>query len=248
MKRIRLLRHSLLILSISVISLPCTSAIASKPAAASGPKQYIFSRSQTQSTSSVMGISGVPAYVNFPDGSQRRGIYVTGTQAGGAWRSAGLRPSNVLLTVDNRVAESPSSLDSAIGTKSGRVEVSYVKLVGGLPQVVKSSASLGGGAGSGLGMAPGGATVAFSGNATTGKMDFTETPISQLESHMFNLINKDRAANGKPSISENSRLSELARNWAQWLVTHGAFSHTADGEIHSEERRLLVSAVVSPRI
>jgi uncharacterized protein YkwD len=174
-----------------------------------------------------MGISGVPAYVNFPDGSQRRGIFVTGTQAGGAWRSAGLRPSNVLLTVDNRVAESPSSLDSAVGSKSGRVEVSYVKLVGGLPQVVKSSASLGGGGG--LGMAPGGATVAFSGDATTGKMDFTETPISQLESHMFNLINKDRAANGKPSISENSRLSELARNWAEWLVKHGAFSHTADG-------------------
>lgn len=226
MKRLSLLRNSLLVLSISTISLPCITAIAGKPASG-GPKQYIFSRSTRQTACRAIGIKGVPAYVNFPDGSQRRGVYVTATEAGGAWRSAGLRPGNVLLTVDNRVAESCSSLDSMLGSKNGNVEVTFVRLANGLPQTVRASASISGGGGSALGMAPGG--TSYSTELSTGKLDYTETPISQLESHMFNLINKDRQTNGKPSISENSRLSELARNWAQWLVSHGAFSHTADG-------------------
>lgn len=213
-----------MVLSISAMSLPCITAIASKPAA-SGPKQYIFSRSTAQSSSSALGITGVPAYVNFPDRSQRRGVYITGTQSGGAWRSAGLRPGHVLLTVDNRVAESPSSLDSAISGKTGRVEVTYVKLADGLPQIVRSTATLG--SSGPIGMAPG--TAVSISTASTGKLDFTETPLSQLESYMVSLINKDRSANGKPSISENSRLSELARNYAQYLVSHGAFSHEADG-------------------
>lgn len=218
-------KNSLILMGLLALWIPQLQAIAGKSAAAAAPRRYIFSRSTQQTTSSALGITGVAAYVNFPDGSQRRGIYVTGTQAGAAGLSIGLRPGRVLVSIDNRVTESCSAVDSILGSRSGNFEVSYVKLVDGLPQLVRSSANFGGPR---LGMAPP-VTADLSASSSPGKLITDNTPLNQLESYMVTLINKDRSANGKPSLSESSRLSDLARSYAEWLLSHGAFSHTADG-------------------
>lgn len=204
--------------------LPGLQIVAGKPAPA--PKQYIFSRSNRPTSSNSLGIDAVPAYVNFPDGSQRRGIFVTSATGSGAWRDMGLRPGRVLLSIDNRVVESPASADSILSGKSGSMPFSYVKTIDGIPQLVNANFNYGGGGR--LGMAPP-VPGALSSSGATDKVVKDDTPLSQLESHMFDLINKDRAANGKASLSNNSRLSDLARNYAEFLLSHGSFSHTADG-------------------
>lgn len=199
---------------------------AAKPAAkaASGPKQYIYSRSNRPTSSNALGITGVPAYVNFPNGSQQCGVYIMQCSPGGIWSSMGLRPGRVLLTIDGRTAQSPSAIDGALSGKSGSVEYTYVRMSDGLPELIKNRVSYGG---TRLGMAlppPTKAPTKY-GN----ELVEDNTPIGQLESQMVGLINKDRGANGLPSISENGRLADLARNYAQYLVSHGAFSHEADG-------------------
>lgn len=202
--------------------------IAAKPAAKSaGPKQYIYSRSNRPTSSSALGITGVPAYVNFPNGSQQCGVYIMQCSPGGAWSNMGLRPGRVLLTIDGRTAQSPGSVDSALAGKSGSIDYTYARISDGVPELIKSRVNYGGASSVGLGMAlppPGKAPTKY-GN----ELVEDNTPIGQLESQMVGLINKDRGSNGLPSISDNSRLSDLARNYAQYLITHGGFSHEADG-------------------
>ena len=216
----------LLFISFGIInSALCTMPfeVASKPAAKpAGPKQYIFSRSSRPTTSSALGITGVPAYVNFPNGSQQCGIYVMQCTPGGSWASMGLKPGRVLLTVDGRGAQSPSSLDSMLSNKSGTMDYTYVRLSDGLPELIRNRVNYGGpamGTASGIKTPPVGSGMIVEDN----------TPISQLESQMVGLINKDRSSNGQHTLSDNARLSELARTYATFLVTHGAFNHEADG-------------------
>ena len=64
--------NSLLCLSLVFLWLQAASVSASR--AAPGPKQYIFSRSSNQTSSNILGFTGVPAYVNFPDRTQKCGI------------------------------------------------------------------------------------------------------------------------------------------------------------------------------
>ncbi|MBX9687039.1 MAG: hypothetical protein K2X27_10075 [Candidatus Obscuribacterales bacterium] len=224
-----------LLLSLGAVITVANAGLGAKPAA---PKQYVFSRSSKQTSSSSLGISGVPAYVNFPDGSQKRGVYITQASPGGRWQSLGLRPGRILFSIDNRVVESPTVADSILSASSGVLEYSYATVTGGVPTLVRtkgdfsSSAGYAGESVYARGMARRKSDPEFSGVDTetaAAKKAIESTPISQLESHMVSLINKDRAANGKSSLSENSRLAELARHYAEYLIANGKFSHTADG-------------------
>lgn len=141
---------------------------------------------------------------------------------GGVWATMGLRPGRVLLTIDGRVAQSPSSVDGQLANKSGSMDYTYVRLADGIPELVRNRVNYGGPA---LGMAPPVTGVPNLNN----KLIEDNTPIAQLESQMFTLINKDRSSNGLPSISDNSRLGDLARRYAKYLMINGSFSHEADG-------------------
>ncbi len=213
------LQKTIILLSALSLVLAGSNANAGKPKAATGPRQYIFSRSTTQSRSEVLGLAGVSAYVNFPDGSQKRGIYVTQASARSSALEMGLRPGTVLVSIDGNITENPSSLDRILGDKSG-FNYSYVKMVGGLPKIYSSRSVVnasGNGAGGG-----GGGTQTANGN---GLPVDDKTPLSQLESQMEQLINKDRQSEGKPTISVNSRMESLARNYAEYLLSHGEFAH-----------------------
>lgn len=202
--------------------------VLSKPAAkASAPKQCVYSRSARESNSSTLGIVGVPAYVVFPNGGQQCGVYVTRTIPGGLWKSMGLRPGRVLLTIEGRSIQSPSSADSVLSGRSGQIKYTYAKVVDGAAQLVQSQMPYYGPPAA-LGMATGAGLSISEPAASAAKVD-DSTSISQLESHMVDLVNKDRAKHGRASLSDNSRLSDLARNYAEYLLKTGTFSHTADG-------------------
>lgn len=202
-----------------------TKADAGKTQASpAGPKQCVFSRSARESSSGSLGIAGVPSYILFPNGGQQCGVYITRTSPGGIWQSMGLRPGRVLLTIDGRSIQTPASADSALSGKTGTIKYTYAKIINGVPQVVQSQVPYGGPA---LGMASP-VVPSISDPGAKAAVD-DSTPVSKLESHMIDLVNQDRAKNGRASLSANSKLSDLARNYAEYLLKTGTFSHTADG-------------------
>lgn len=229
------------------------SAFAEKQAArtASGPRRYIFSRSTTESSSSMLGISGVPAYVNFPDGSQKCGVYVT-RNAGGLSSRMGLSPGSVLLTINNQQATSPSALDRMVSGKN-EINYTYVQLIGGLPKVFTSSVTLGSDAPPGwpaqvTNAMSGGAASAMLGGAGRVAPSMDNTPTSTLESHGIDLVNNDRRNNGGlPSLQANTKLTELARKYAEYLLATRSFAHVDQSGLNPVDRATRAGIVCSIR-
>ncbi|MBY0358782.1 MAG: hypothetical protein K2W82_12330 [Candidatus Obscuribacterales bacterium] len=178
-------------------------------------KQYIFSRSSQQNVSTALGVSAVSAYVVLPEGS-RNGIYITAVQPGGLWRDMGIKPGNVLLTLNNQAIESCRTADTVIN-KAGNTGINYAfaKMKGGVPVVVRGSCSA-------SGSTPFGSDSA----STKQQKTFPEPPITELESHMIDLINRDRARNGNlPPVRADQSLTRLARSYAEYMLRHGSFGH-----------------------
>lgn len=207
--------HKRLVNSIAVILAigVCAPVAAQKKPAdkkSPAPKQYVFSRSTTQASSLYLGVTCVPAYVVVGN-ANRRGIYITG--GGSALTgSMGLSPGCVLLTLDDRVVESASTADSLLGAKrAGNLNVSYVQMVSGLPQVVSRSCAFNG--------------VAPQSTIRPGGSLGPQPSIAELEKLMLTLINQDRTKEGAASVSDNSTLSKLARSYAEYMLEKGNFSH-----------------------
>lgn len=175
-------------------------------------KQYIYSRSGHQSSSASLGITAVPAYVVFPNGNYR-GIYVTSAQRSGLGNRMGLLPGTVLLTVNKRIIDSPSSVDNIVN-KGYIFEYSYAKMKSGVPVIINGQCSASEQSSS-YGLPQGQKRKAL-----------PDASITELEAHMVDLINKDRAQNGGlPAVRQNSALTQLARNYAEYMLKHGNFSH-----------------------
>lgn len=192
-------------------------------------KQYVYARSQTQSNSPTMGVAGVPAFVLMSNG-QRRGVYITKAGTSGYWRSIGLRPGYVLLTLDNKVIESADDIESYLMSKnpSAQIGYTYAAIAGGQPRLVSGQMNYTGKHQEGV---VGYAQVPGSGRAVVGPSSSASdhvqdnSSIGDLESHMIKLINRDRAANGLGSVSESSRLSSLARSYAEYMLNTNSMSH-----------------------
>lgn len=186
-------------------------------------KQYIYSRSTTSATSTLLGVSAVPAYVVLPDGS-RRGIYITQIMTAGLWRDMGLRPGMLLLSIGNRTIESARSADEIIGKNQGSsFDYTYAKMQGGLP-VASHGHYVPFGGGSTGGISPDGN---YYPPPEAAKKLGPESSIAELESYMVDLLNQDRAKNGHlPPVKQNPALGQLARNYAEYMIKHGNFSHT----------------------
>ena len=180
-------------------------------------RQYIFSRSTAESGSSFLAVRGVPAYVVL-GGQNRRGIYITAT-AGGMGQSMGLRPGMVLLTLDNRVVESAETADNILSAHSpGTVEFAAVRMSGGQPQYVTGSCQF-------EGARPSGGANMFRTAGRANSKPLEKSSIAELERYAVELINRDRSKDRAPAVSENSMLSNLARDYAEYMVKKGNFSH-----------------------
>jgi uncharacterized protein YkwD len=231
------------ILSLASILLPGTWDLAShaadkaKAKQTAGPKQYIFSRSATQTTSNKLAFTGVPAYVNFPDGSQKCGVYVTQSTRGGAAARMGLLAGTVLITINNQVASSPQTLDGMLGTATS-YSYSYVKLVGGLPKIMNSTFSPDGSAAAPPAFVPFGYH----------KPSTDNTPISTLESYMEELVNDDRRKTGGLSgLSRSSKLEDLARSYAEHILQTKRLEHVDEQGRNPHDRAVAVGIVCGIR-
>jgi len=81
------------------------------------------------------------------------------------------------------------------------------------------------------GMPPGGFNGRFEGRLRHGfdgassNGSFGTSSIEELERHLFDLVNKDRADNGSGALQNDSRLNNLARMYAEMLLAKNFFSH-----------------------
>lgn len=228
--------------NLAVLTLFVTTSltvIAVKDAGAAG-KQYVYARSQTQSNSPTMGVAGVPAYVVMSNG-QRRGVYITQTGNNGYWRSIGLRTGYVLLTLDNKVIESADDIESYLMSKnpSANIGYSYAAIAGGAPRFVSGRMSYTGKHVLGATTYPSmpssrSAVVGPSSSADDHKNE--QSTVSELESHMVKLINRDRSTNGLSSVSENGKLTSLARSHAEYLLKVNTMAHNDGSGKNPTER------------
>lgn len=184
-------------------------------------RQYIFSRSTTESSSSYLGVKAVPAYVAL-GGQNRRGIYIT--SAGGSLaRSMGLRPGMVLLTLDNRVIESAETADNILASRSpGTIDFAAVQMNRGQPQYVPGSCRFDGARST---ISSGGAANLFRTSGSGSSKPLEKSSIAELEKYAIQLINESRSKERASAVSENSALSNLARDYAEYMVKRGNFSH-----------------------
>lgn len=227
----------IILLTLSV-TVPLSFVVAEKVLAAG--KQYVYARSQTQRNSPTMGVAGVPAFVMMSNG-QRRGVYITKAGTSGYWRSIGLRPGYVLLTLDNKVIESADDIESYLMSKnpSAQIAYSYAAIAGGQPRLVSGQMSYTGKHQEGVvgyAQMPSSGRAVVGPSSSAGDQPQETSTVGELESHMVKLINRDRAANGLGNVSENSRLTSLARTYAEYMLSSNSMSHVDGNGKNPQDR------------
>lgn len=200
--------------ALSLILVAGTPGLCEKKSAA---RQYIFSRSTVEGASSFLGVKGVPAYVVL-GGQNRRGIYITA--GGGALATKmGLRPGMVLLTLNNRVVDSAENADNILAAVSpGTLDYAVVRMSGGQPQYLPASCAFDGTRSS---------NMLSSGSSSGGNSakSLPQSSISELEKYAIQLINQERGRERAQTVSESSSLSNLARDYAEYMLKNESFSH-----------------------
>lgn len=212
----------------------------------------------TEAASSIMGCSGVPAAVVTKSGT-RRGFFLTRATVDGMWRSMGLSPGDVLLTLDNRVICSGADADACLRSmKPHSIDVQFMHKTGDDGRYsLKSRRFLYGGpaaaavmGSSGSSGSSGNSSASSSGTLNYGKTNLSTSPasspgamntgnssIADLESYMLGLVNQDRRAVAHVNaLPMDSRLSAAARAYAEDMLKRNFFSHTDPNGKGPQER------------
>lgn len=186
--------------------------------------QLIYSLSQNQAPVETLNSYGVPAYA-MVGGARLRGTYLSLVRSTGFAYSSGLRSGDVLLSINQRVTESPSVADKIIRDLSGvPLRVTFARGSGGGLAVRQINAMWKVAAENSMPM-PGRITTGNYGSS--GGSSSANQSVGELEDYMFQLVNNDRTANGNlSSVRKSSTLGKLARAYAQDMAKRGFFSHS----------------------
>jgi uncharacterized protein YkwD len=224
---------------VALFSVALASITPSSEAAkqAARPRQAVYARSQRQETSSRMGVTGVPAYVVFPNNSSRNGLFITScARVGGQWQSFGLGPGDVILMVDNKVVGSAAALDSILSSANGDITVTFARI-----DDDTQTAEM---------MAKRSHYVNIHTDTTNilagvPRASYPAADLGQLESQMCDLVNNDRKREGVATLQVSGSLTKLARTYAEYLIKHRMFAHV-DAEGHSPQDRGKMAGIASP--
>lgn len=188
-----------------------------------GGSSYIYSLSQNQTPVETLNSYGVPAYA-MVGRTRLRGTYLSLVRSPGHAYSSGLRSGDVLLSVNDRVTETPSVADKIIKDYSGtplRVKFARAASRGLAIQQVNAMWKI---AAEWSMPMPGRTTTGNYGSASDSST--AQQSVDELEDYMFQLVNNDRSANGNvPAVRKSSSLGKLARAYAQDMAKRGFFGH-----------------------
>jgi len=211
--------------------------------AAPATKHWVYSLSQNQQSSDTLKIWGVPACATV-NGTRPKGTYVTGLTGDGVGLALRLQPGDVLLSINSKVISSAPDADRILAAmKSGTLKAVVARQINGKvvllqPQTSYRNQQNGEEAaavrvnqsvdvtanskyeGNGL------YSSHYNARSTVKKDPVSGDGMNALESGMFNLINADRQKNGQSPLRQSSRLSKVAREFAQDMATRNFFDHT----------------------
>ncbi len=223
------------LLTAAALSNPAQAAPASK----AKNSQPVYGLSNQQTLSNALGAWGVPAAV-LVNGKRIRGFYVTGLTGSGIAADLSLNSGDVVLTLAGRGVDSGPAVDALLtSTVAGNLKASIARVRGGRVSVSNPLISF-------QGYAPLPKLAAKPTTGTTGsgsggrgssmfkdpedEMDEETKPkekpnIDALESHMYQLVNADRAANGLPPVARSAALTRVARAFAEDMAARNYFNH-----------------------
>ena len=221
-------------LAIFAVSLSAIVSLTATTAIAQTPRKQIFTRGTTIAQSTILGLSGQPAYVVSARGTNT-GILLKDVNGTGIGASLGLSAGDVLLSINDRVVQTAQDADRILSvTPSSNVRVSFVKasenglqLYNAQLRYTNQSARSEGGAGAG--------TVGMTFNTAQLAANMAAS-IPQVESFMVEVINHDRAQVGAAPVSENNKLKAFARSRSQDMATRGYFGHVDPDGVDPQEK------------
>jgi uncharacterized protein YkwD len=179
----------------------------------------------------ILGAAGVPVCLTTSRGVSR-GLYLTRVGQDGIWHDMGLIPGDVLLTLDNKVVRSAADAETYLsGMKPHSIDFQYMHKSDAGQYGLKTARY----AYSGGSARP--SASAYSSSSSSSASGTGNSSIAELESHMLDLVNRDRRnvahVNALPM---DSRLSYAARNYAQDMLKRNFFSHTDPSGKGTQER------------
>lgn len=188
-------------------------------------RQLIWSLSKQQKHSDRILISGVPVSCLIGN-SQVKGTYVTRVVKDGPAFKSGIRARDVILKVNDRIMVNARHIDTAVQSLKGKMaQVKFARRSGDRMVVRSFNANW-----SGLAT-----PFRYTKSKKNKKPRIINRPkgykenaasIAQLETFLFNLVNKDRRENGNlPPYARSAGLSNLARAYATDQAKRGFTGH-----------------------
>lgn len=185
-------------------------------------KSFAYRTSNNQTFSNTLGVNCVPAYV-MQGKVAHQGLFITSLPTTDLGREMKLSPGMVLLTVDRYSMVSAKAADNWLAhrSRSSPISFTYATDSNGVASVQSGSVTAGGASG-GL-SASGAATTA---TKTTGVVTTRNVlPSSSISGGavpqvMLGLLNDSRQGGGLSALQSDSRLSQYAQTYADYLAAH----------------------------
>ncbi len=205
-----------LIIFIALLLVPCSPIPSTVCLAKESPgRPNIYSLSQKQELIAAIGAYGIPAYA-MVGGKSYRGTYISHIVRDGLAAQAGIKVGDVLLNIDNKVTDFPSTTNKIAFNVSGKdIRITLARprgkqlLVESLRTTWNTSA----------------ASFVPSGSSGGSAKHHALPPVTELESYMLELVNKDRKTEGLGAVRRSQKLTELARAHAEDMAKRGYFNH-----------------------
>ena len=195
--------------------------------AQAGVRQQIFPLSKTPITSSLLGATGLSAYISTAQGTNR-GFLLTASTSGSLASRIGLEVGDVLLNINGHVIDSGSQADRVLGDMpSGPIHCAFVKQ--GEQGLALYNQTIGwsnsGNRQTAYASSHGSSGRSSFGSSSGSAATTVNVAAPQLESYVADLVNADRKANGLPTLSYSGSLAKVAHGYAGVMAATGCKEH-----------------------
>lgn len=227
-------KHLLLLLTICGITLFFQTSV---DAAKTKAPTLIYSLSTDQQAIGAIGAYGIPCYAVIA-GQNCRGTYLSLVKTTGLGYLSGLVTGDVLLSLNDRVVDTPARCDQIAHDLSGlRVKVKYARKNGNALSVLTTSTVWTLSSESQM-RHPADETMDAYGTGVKSKAK--RYSVDELEALMLQVVNNDRAMNGnlKP-MRASKMLGKMARAYADDMAKRSFFGHKDPDGRNTAERAVL---------
>lgn len=180
--------------------------------------RQIFTYTDKQDAAARLGVTGSSGYIMTATGSNR-GLYITSVSNRSVASRIGLESGDMLLQLDSRSVPTARDADRILeSVPSGTLKAVFVRQTSSNLSCYNQAISYENRANSGVN------DMIVSSPSSIDKIQ-SSVPVSVLESYMHEIVNADRAADGKGHVSLSSSLSNVARKHSEDMIKRQFFAH-----------------------